>query len=751
VPIDSVPISLATLPRIVAGPILRRLTRTEVSVWVATIDPAQVTLRVREHSASGPAASVVSATPTQVGSHLWMTVLTAPAPGGGTFVPEHVYEYELDASWTSTHPIPWPQVSLPNASRPTFLAPPAQVDDLIVAHASCRKPHGGGRDGLALLTDELDLRFTQNPPRQPHILLLSGDQIYADEVGHALMPRILRIAADLVGIDEQAVFGAPPPIGGRGSGTRALGYTGATANHLWTFGEFVAMYLLTWSPVLWASSLPPFPTAPVFPPDVDPSVTKEGWDTDRDNLQRHRNALPQVRKVLANVPTSMIFDDHEITDDWNIDYAWVNSVYALPGGRRAVANGLLAYLLCQHWGNKPAQFVTAGTPERLALTEVAAAASAGASRADQAAPLLGLPTGPLPAAPPARALRDLSTAGAIRYDFVLGPDEGWPARIIVLDERTVREYPDQTGRGARVSLAGLARQLPAPTTSSPVTLVVAAAPILGTELVERLLQPALELLLPGGARFADFESWSAVTANHQDLLARLAAHDPAVLLSGDVHYGFSSALTRTEAGVTTRLAQFTSSAAKNLEIKNTAIGMFSELIMRLGLERTRSTSGYATLSNGDRNKLLAPPPAGTVLAWDDTVDVLLGRVARERNSTPTTIATSVASAYGLGQPGWTYTIDPVDDPMHDFAAAPVDQPWEGWDPQKSLTMTWALQDADLERLSRVFVGLPHVGLVTFSITGGVVTAHQELRCPLGNVEPGPASARQVLRTKVALG
>ncbi len=364
--------------------------------------------------------------------------------------------------------------------------------------------------------------------------------------------------------------------------------------------------------------------------------------------------------------------------------------------------------------------------------------------------MLGVPTGPLPAAPPARSLRDLSASGAIRYDYVIGPDQGWPARIIVLDERTVREYPDQTGRGARVSLAGLAQQLPAPTTSSPVTLVVAAAPILGTELVERLLQPALELLIPGGARFADFESWSAVTANHQDLLARLAAHDPVVLLSGDVHYGFSSALTRTEGGITTRLAQFTSSAAKNLEIKNTAIGLFSELIMRLGLERSRSTSGYATLSNTDRDKLLAPPPAGTVLAWDDTVDVLLGRVARERGSTPTTMASPVASAYALAQPGWTYTIDPVDDPMHDFPAAPVDPPWEGWDAQKSLTMTSALQQADIQRFSRMFVGLPHVGVVTFSITNGVLTAHQELRCPLGNIEPAPASARQVLRTKVAL-
>jgi hypothetical protein len=144
-----------------------------------------------------------------------------------------------------------------------------------------------------------------------------------------------------------------------------------------------------------------------------------------------------------------------------------------------------------------------------------------------------------------------------------------------------------------------------------------------------------------------------VTANHQDLLSRLAANHPVVVLSGDVHYGFSCKLTRDEAGQTTLVAQFTSSASKNLESKNSAIGMFSELIMRLGLERSRSTSGYAAMSTADRAKLLQPPPPGTVLAWDDVVDVLLGRVARERTSTPATLATPVAVAYGLSAPGWT--------------------------------------------------------------------------------------------------
>ena len=158
-------------------------------------------------------------------------------------------------------------------------------------------------------------------------------------------------------------------------------------------------------------------------------------------------------------------------------------------------------------------------------------------------------------------------------------------------------------------------------------------------------------------------------ANHQDLLARLAAHHPVVVLSGDVHYGFTTRLTRTEGGVTTRVAQLTASAAKNIEIKNAAISLFSELAMRLGLERVRETSGFASLSNADRTKLLDAPPAGARLAWDDTVDVLLGRVAREGASTPTAMPTPVAEAYGLPAPGWTYVVEPVDDPMNDLRRA----------------------------------------------------------------------------------
>ena len=751
-PLDSSPLALASLPGIVAGPIVRRLSRTSVSVWVACVAPDALTLRIRRRG-GGPPETTATVGPNRVGTNLWFAVLTGQSPGGA-FEAGEVYEYELSAPWEATRgAISWADLALPGTQRPTFLAPPSAASELVLYHTSCRKPHGGGRDGLAVALSDLATRFDAAPRPQPHLLVLSGDQIYADEVGHPLMPRVLRVAADLVGVDETEPFGAIPPIGGRGPRTRELGYTGATANHLWSYGEFMAMYLLAWSPVLWPAALPAFPTNPVLgPPDVDPDIDKQSWDTELGNVQLFRAVLPDVRRVLANIPSLMIFDDHEITDDWNIDHAWVNRVYGSEAGRQAATNGLLAYALCQHWGNDPASFTAPASPGQRVLDAVAAAVGGTppTSPADACAALLGIPAGPLPPAPPSQVLRD-PTADAIRYDLTIGPDEGWPVRIVLLDERTVREYPREDSRGARISRAGLAAQLPAPTTAVPVTIVVAAAPILGTDLVEDVIQPLFAVMVPSGARFADFESWSATRANHQDLLARLAAHHPVVVLSGDVHYGFTARLTRTEGGVTTRVAQLTASGAKNVEIKNAAISLFSELIMRLGLERARSTSGYDTLSAAERTLLLSPPPAGTILPWDDLVDVLLGRVARDGASEPTAMPSGVALAYGLAQPGWTYEVEPVDDPMADFSAAAGDAPWDGWDPAKSLTMAAALQDADLERIARVFVGLPQLAVVSFTIAGSSLTVHHELRCVVGKLEPGPAATdRHVVRTEVTL-
>ena len=56
---------------------------------------------------------------------------------------------------------------------------------------------------------------------------------------------------------------------------------------------------------------------------------------------------------MAHVPSLMIFDDHDVTDDWNLTADWERCAYGHPFSKRIIGNALVAYLLCQGWGNAP--------------------------------------------------------------------------------------------------------------------------------------------------------------------------------------------------------------------------------------------------------------------------------------------------------------------------------------------------------------------------------------------------------------
>ncbi len=62
---------------------------------------------------------------------------------------------------------------------------------------------------------------------------------------------------------------------------------------------------------------------------------------------------PEIRWLLSTVPTAMIFDDHEIVDDWNTSATWRRQVTARPWWRRRITGGLASYWVYQHLGNLP--------------------------------------------------------------------------------------------------------------------------------------------------------------------------------------------------------------------------------------------------------------------------------------------------------------------------------------------------------------------------------------------------------------
>jgi hypothetical protein len=60
---------------------------------------------------------------------------------------------------------------------------------------------------------------------------------------------------------------------------------------------------------------------------------------------------PQVRWLLSTLPSSMIFDDHEMIDDWNTSAAWRREVTAQDWWADRIAGGLVSYWVYQHLGN----------------------------------------------------------------------------------------------------------------------------------------------------------------------------------------------------------------------------------------------------------------------------------------------------------------------------------------------------------------------------------------------------------------
>ena len=70
------------------------------------------------------------------------------------------------------------------------------------------------------------------------------------------------------------------------------------------------------------------------------ALYREAWTT-----------LGRVRWMLSCIPSFMVFDDHEITDDWNITEEWVRARLRSPGWQRLLAEGLLAYWIYQGAGN----------------------------------------------------------------------------------------------------------------------------------------------------------------------------------------------------------------------------------------------------------------------------------------------------------------------------------------------------------------------------------------------------------------
>ena len=78
----------------------------------------------------------------------------------------------------------------------------------------------------------------------------------------------------------------------------------------------------------------------------------------KEQIEEVANRLDAVEAAWRAAGTLLDehVDDHDITDDWNLSARWESTAYNHPFSRRIVGNALLAYMLCQGWGNRPDAF-----------------------------------------------------------------------------------------------------------------------------------------------------------------------------------------------------------------------------------------------------------------------------------------------------------------------------------------------------------------------------------------------------------
>jgi hypothetical protein len=62
-------------------------------------------------------------------------------------------------------------------------------------------------------------------------------------------------------------------------------------------------------------------------------------------------ALPLARWLMSTVPTSMIFDDHDVRDDWNTSQTWRDEMSRTSWWHERERGALVSYWVYQHIGN----------------------------------------------------------------------------------------------------------------------------------------------------------------------------------------------------------------------------------------------------------------------------------------------------------------------------------------------------------------------------------------------------------------
>jgi phosphodiesterase/alkaline phosphatase D-like protein len=254
-----------------------------------------------------------------------------------------------------------------------------------------------------------------------------------------------------------------------------------------------------------------------------------------ERLYRHSWGDPEIRWLMSTVSTAMIFDDHDIRDDWNTSKVWRAEMAGLPWWHDRIRAGLASYWVYQHLGNlSPDELAANADYQRL----VAADGDTWSHLAELAE----------------RADREVDATKGVRFSY------RWDlgrTRLIMIDSRNGRILES----GERMMIGDNEFQwLEAQAEENPESL----DHLLLASSVPWLMPPAIGDLEALNERAADrggwrgklgeklreagdFEHWAAFCKSFVrlgEMIARIADHPegPATIsvLSGDVHHSYAA-------------------------------------------------------------------------------------------------------------------------------------------------------------------------------------------------------------------
>jgi len=549
----------AALPVLIAGPILRHVDEQNLNVWLVTTAAYDMQLHLSEAS-NGQASAAIDISQCDNNQHTWQVgkhafIHLVSISGQPFITPKTLYEYDLSLveknsakRYDNLHQAGY-KGFYGDATKPNF-----RYNDRLsqVIHGSCRKAHFSGDDALPILDLAIQQEFESGRQR-PDMILMTGDQVYIDDVAGPMLNAIHQVIA-LLGLQDEKFEGATvgslselikhkdgyyqreallPEIKANDDlantffkAKRKPVFTSVNAqNHLIALSEMLALYFLSWSPVLWR-------LVNINQHCPNPEY-QDKYNHELLCINNFKTKLDKVQRALAHIPSYMIFDDHDVTDDWNLTRGWEEQVYGHPFSKRIIGNALTAYFLCQGCGNPKAD------------TELLFEAADKTFANDTRVEFDGLQT-------------LIFEFDQWHYQLDTHPP------VHVLDTRTQRWRSESSlNKPSGLMDWEALCDLQAKMIGKDAVIMVSAAPVYGVKFIETVQRI---FTVFGGALVVDAENWMAHRGTASVMLnifRHIKTPPNFIILSGDVHYSFVYDVKLRFRRNSPTITQFTSSGIHN--------------------------------------------------------------------------------------------------------------------------------------------------------------------------------------------